>query len=126
MALPYRRNRQARSTTEDRAPDAVAHPRARLLAAVCTDQAGTDRLAGREGDRARRLGAAAGADGANPGRAPQSRTVASPCDRGPRAERAPVGARAAIARGARAGARRLARRTASHRLRRERWGRADR
>src|SRR6266436_3341425 len=116
MALPYRRNRQARSTADDRAPDAAARARTRPLAAVCPDQAGTDRLAGREGDGARRLGAAAGVDGANPGGAPQSRTVASPCDRGRRAERAPVGARAAIARGARPGARRLACRTASDRL----------
>ena len=46
--------------------------------------------------------------------------------RGGRAERAPVGARIAVAGSARPGARRLARRAAARRVRRERGGRADR
>ena len=104
-----------------------ARARTRSVAAVRADQAGPARLARREGDRTRRLGAVAGMDGAHPVRARQSRTVAGAC-RSRRPSRASVCRcpRLRPPERARPAARRLAGRAAAHRVRRERRRRADR
>ena len=70
-----------------RAPDARAGDDPRRLARLRAGQARADRLAGREGDRARRRAAAAGDDPADDRRAGEARAAASDRDRGGRAVR---------------------------------------
>ena len=87
MARAHRRGGQEAHDAHRRAPNARAGDDPRRLAGLRAGQAGADRLAGRESDRARRRAADPGDDPADDRRAGQARAAGSDRDRGRRAMR---------------------------------------